>query len=215
MTTIANLSSLRAAVRDRMARSDLSDDLIDGHVKLVEGHIRRKMDIIGLEVEEDFTIDAPVKDLPTALEELRYIRTTGDLGCYLTPKTQRNAFKFRDDPQSSPRHYLLIGNLNNPAQIEFLPTPSGTFTARIGYLARAELTGDTDSNKVITDNPDVYLNGCLHYAYMHLQDYQSAQLYRNDFENGLLEASTDDLLSRWGDGPLEPSATYVEGSVRR
>ena len=215
MTTIVDLSSLRAAVRDRMARSDLSDAVINGHVRLVEAHIRRKMDLIGLELEADYTISTDLQDLPADLEELGYIRTTGNLGCNLTPKTQANAHKFRDDEVGPPRHYTLIGNLVGPTRIEFFPSVSGTFAARLGYRARAELQNDGDANKALTDHPDVYLNGCLHYAYLHLQDQVNASNYGNMFEMALDEATTDDLLTRWGDGPLSPSSSYIEGSVRR
>jgi len=215
MTTIANLSSLRAAVRERMARSDLSDDLINGHVRLVEAHIRRKMDMIGLELEADYTIFSGFQDLPADLEEFNYIQTTGDTGCYLTPKTQANAYQFRNDAPGSPRHYLLIGNLVGPTRIEFLPAPSGTFAARLGYRARAELQNDGDANRALLDHPDVYLDGCLHYAHLHLEHWVAADRYRASFEVTLSEATTDDLLGRWGDGPLSPSSSYVEGSVRR
>lgn len=215
MTTIVDLASLRAAVRDRMARSDLSDSLINGHVKLIEAHIRRKMDLIGLELEADYTISASIQDLPADLEEISYIRTTGDDGCYLTPKTQSNAQKFRNEANGRPRHYLLTGNLTGPTRIEFLPGISGTLQARIGYRARAELQNDGDTNAVLQDHPDVYLNGCLHYAHLHLQNVAMSDLYGGQFEAALAEASTDDLMTRWGDGPLQPNATYVEGSFRK
>jgi len=215
MTVIVDLSSLRAAVRDRLARSDISDATINGHVRLVEAHIRRQMELLGLEKEDDYSITASDQALPADLENLLYLRTTGNQGCKLERKTQDQMQRFRDESTGPPRFYTLVGDTTNQTRIQFLPLVNGTFEARIGYRIRAQLTNDGDTNTVLNDHPDVYLNGCLHYAKLHFEDYEGADRYNAMFFAALDAATMDDVLDRFGDGPLTPSSSYIEGAVQR
>jgi len=215
MTVIIDLASLRTAVRDRLARSDLDDQVINGHVRLVETEIRRSLPIMGLELEADYQISSPTQDLPVNLETVRYIRTTGDSGCDLKPKTENQMERYRNRDSGAPVVYRLFGNLVGPTRIEFLPAPSGVFESRLGYRVRAELANDSDSNSVLADHPDIYLNGCLHYGKMHFEDYEGADRYWAMFTRAIDIAATDDIMNQFGDGPLTPTASYVEGSVRR
>lgn len=85
---------------------------------------------------------------------------------------------------SFPRYYTLIDQT-----LRFWPAQTATLTGTLYYYQQLPSLSETvQSNWMLADHPDVYLDGALYYAYRAMPDIEKASLMKGIFEEALSEA---------------------------
>ena len=195
MTTYVQL---RTDIADWMAREDLTSK-IPTFVDLAEAAIRRDVRVRDMEASTDLTLSAQSVSLPTDFIEARrlYLDNTSSRELdYLTPE------RFYDSAvyalSGNPRAYTIEGN-----NIIFAPAPSGSPTAKLLYLSAYDaLSGDADTNWIMTNAYDVYLFGSLFHAAVYTEDDSKAQKYGELYRVSVREINKQDNLSRFSGSHL-------------
>lgn len=82
-------------------------------------------------------------------------------------------------------HYFTM----NDQTLRFWPAQSRELTGTLYYFQKLPaLSEDNQSNWMLRDHPDVYLDGALYYAYRAMPDIEKASLMKDIFEQALSEA---------------------------
>lgn len=83
-----------------------------------------------------------------------------------------------------PRYYTLVDQV-----LRFWPAQSATLTGTLYYYQQLpSLSESVQTNWLLLEHPDVYLDGALYYAYRAMPDIEKASLMKGIFEESLAEA---------------------------
>jgi len=129
------------------------------------------------------SISTEYVDMPTDLIELVNIQLNTTSQSKLTFYTPGQMDKFKPSQTTGqPKYYTIIGT-----EFQFKPVPDATYTAELAYIARfAAFSGDSDTNWLLTNHPDVYLFGALVAAGPYVSDEKLttwAAIYQNAIES--------------------------------
>lgn len=164
---MGSLTTLRNTIRDRAARPDLSDSLINGFVTQAEGDIRRDIRVHRLmekwvDLTANVTIGAAV--LPADFKSARSVQLDG---CPIHPVSIHTRTKRKGKPTG----YFLSGD-----KLVLVPPPceSGGKVNLIYYSLVPALTDENQTNWLLDNFPNVYTHAVLARAYQWLQDPNGA-----------------------------------------
>lgn len=212
-------SNLKTAISTWMARSDSGfTGNVDDFIDLTEATLRRPpLDpstpgFGGVRVgitRATGTLSAGTSTLalPTDyLEGYRFILTAAEPFEIqpADPATLRNVFR---SGSGRPRFYAVSD------VIEFDVAPDAAYAYEFSYwpslTALSSATGGT-SNFILTNYPDVYLAGCLHYAHEFLLNPEAAAAWGERFKQATYSANQAYRRGRQSRGPM---STRYAGST--
>lgn len=198
-------AALKAAVASWLARSDLTAQIPD-FIALCEADFNRKLRILPMETAEDLTINAESVAQPTGMLGIRRLYIANGMERtdleYVTPFKR---VEMQGGSQTGlPRAFTIEG-----ANLLFAPVPSGSYTGKILYWkALAALSGDDDTNWMLTNHPDVYLYGALAHSAPFIGDDARVATWANFYAQALDAVRAADRRDR-ASGPMtmRPGAT--------
>lgn len=198
MTTYA---TLKADIATWFARDDLSS-VIPTFVRNCEANLRRKLRTRSMETTANITITDGSGSLPSGFLEVRRVMwdVTGLRGLEFVSPQQFYASSSYDE-SGNPDIFTLEGST-------ILVRPSATGTVKIHYFAAMDaLSGETDTNTVLTNHYDLYLYGSLLQAVPFVGDDERVPLWNAAFSSALDELNRAEERSRRL-GPIKARASW-------
>lgn len=168
-------AELKALVASESHRADLTTE-IPGFIRRAEAMIARElrateMLVIDSLLDADRSVaDSPIYNLFDDFLEDRTVSTDGRL----VDKVSRD--QLLKTPNTGPVvAYYMRGTASN-WQMEFRAVPATDAEIEVEYFARpAALSGDSDTNRLLSSHESVYLHGALFALYTFTQDLELAQ----------------------------------------
>lgn len=116
----------------------------------------------------------------------------------LTAQALQGAFQTSGIPQ-----FYDIEN----GQLRLSPSPNGSENLILRYYAKlADLSGDDDTNAVLTSFPAIYVYGVLTHHAALIRDQEAAVIWLAGYEKAKQQARAADNRIRGGGAPIEPVA---------
>lgn len=123
--------------------------------------------------------------LPTTYRHLRGIRLVANPGYQLQPVTYDVLHDEYSNKSGVPTVYTI-----NAGQIHLGPIPDAAYTLSVSYTEKLpNLTEANQSNWLLQENPDVYVNALCYETLKWLEDLDAAQLYFTEFMNVINESN--------------------------
>ena len=201
---LSNYGELKTSVANWLARADLTT-LIPDFITLAHKQITRELrgHLRGQTRSTAFSITGEYVAVPADFLEL--------ISLHVTSSTPDYALAFLDGDTATnmyggiagtPRFVTLTGATgSNTEYFRFSPPPDSTYTATIEYYSSLTFfSGDSATNWILTDHPDVYLYGALAQASAYIHDDQRAVGWRDAFAMALESLKRSGRKARWG-GP--------------
>jgi len=174
---LTNYGTLKTAVADWLSRADL-DQQVPDFIKLAEATLNKIVRSTRMTANADVTVNAGARKatLPADLLEPIYVTLKTDEDFPLEQVSPEQLVALRRSrlrAQGSPRFFAVVGR-----SIEVTPTPPAQITLDVAYYqAITTLASDSDTNWLLTYEPDLYLYTALLHAAPFLQDQQRATLF--------------------------------------
>jgi hypothetical protein len=193
-----NYTTLQAAVKDRLKRSDLDTAIIDS-ITLCEDTLNKRLRLRAMESRQQASVSSEYLALPTGFLAMRNFQLNSSPRVRLEYATPEYLDAQYPDSTSTgkPRFYTLVGG-----EIQLAPIPDTTYTAEIDFYKKLDLATDS-TNWVLTNAPSVYFRGTMMEVYRIMKDDKRADLWERRFESSLADVQTADKGDRFPDFGLQ------------
>lgn len=205
-------AELKTSLRDWLDKDTggISDDRLEECIAFAERHFQRNVFTPDREAALAITADAQSEALPSDFWGFKsgpYVDAATDVVLVrLEPGDLRRTYP--TGTTGTPAHYAIEGE-----NILFGPVPSSSVTVKGTYWQTIPaLNSGQTTNWLLTDHPDLYLAGSLHYAYLFLRDNEGAAYWRAERDVLIREISKAARRREVNSGPL--IATHSVGHVR-
>ena len=201
-------SGLKTSVRSWMAEistDSLSEERLEECIAFAERHFNRVLRVPEMEDAVTTSSSGSTITLPTDLLHLRSIYIDASPKSYLTQVSMAELREmFPTEATGIPTHYALqSGN-----ELVLGPTPSGSFDYVLNYYKKIPALNSTDTtNWLLTDHPDLYLAGTMHYAHLFLMDEKRALLQSSKMGLIIDEMHRLRNVKAWSSAPLATGRT--------
>jgi hypothetical protein len=167
MPQITTYATLQQAVKDRLNRDDLTND-IPLFIQLAEAGFDRDIRWRKQLVRDVTTANERYENLPADLLEIESIRfntTPVVRPDYLSPR-QLDLFVGRNPGLTgTPHQYTIVNN-----EIQFDRTPDGIELELSSYVRLPRLSDAAPTNVLLEEHPDIYFYAALTQAELHLKN---------------------------------------------
>ena len=194
---ITTFLTLKQAIGNWLGRDDL-DARIPEFISMAEDRIARNLRVQAMETSADLSITSGSDTVaqPTGyLETIRlYLDDDRKRLTYMTPSVfwTRNAANESGTPE-----IFTIEDQN----FVFKPQPASNFTGKLLYYKSFDaLSGNADTNWLLTNARGLLLYGALLEAYLYLEDDAGAAKYGLMFDNALADLKKEDRMARYPRG---------------
>ena len=201
---LSTYTELKSAIANWLNRSDLTTEIGDDFIKLVESEYNSKLRIKAmLTSKTDYSVDAETVAAPTGFLQVRdfyIVQGTNKYSLTYMPPTQMDQVK-GGSTTGRPNVYTILGT-----NFRFAPTPDATYTATINYYKAIDaLSGSTATNWILTNHPGVYLYGSLYHAANFLGGIEPNKLqnWLQLYQTGLERIERNDREDQWSGSPLQ------------
>ena len=201
---LSTYAELKTGIANWLNRSDLTDEISDDFIKLVESEYNSKLRIRKMITSDtSFTIDSELETLPTGFLQVRdFFIVSGSAKYSLTymPPTQMDQTK-GGSTSGRPIVYTILGG-----NFRFAPTPDATYTATINYYKAIDALSDsTTTNYILTNHPGIYLYGSLYHAANFLGGIEPSKLqnWMQLYTTGMERLERNDREDEWSGSPLQ------------
>lgn len=191
-------ASLKSTVLDWLARQDISDNIFESFVTIVEQTISAELK--SFDTEKLFV--APALELtelgflgaslPKDFREARVVMYANNPIYYVEPQ------KFMQTPQST-GFTIVGGKILVGAGVQGTGSLSVVYYTRVPHINLNNLT-----NAIIEKYPNIYIFGCLREAYSYISDSEKASLMDTRLQRALEEARVDADTSAYSGSVLTP-----------
>ena len=201
---LSTYTELKTAIANWLNRSDLTDEISDDFIKLVESEYNAKLRVKAmLNSKTDYSITGETVAVPTGFLQVRdfYITSGAEKYSltYISP-TQMDQVK-GGSTSGRPTVYTILGD-----NFRFAPSPDATYTATINYYKAIDALSDSNtSNYILANHPGIYLYGSLYHAANFLGGIEPAKL-QNWFQlytTGMERVEINDREDQWSGSPLK------------
>jgi hypothetical protein len=199
LSTYAELKSSLADWKHRSGLTGVTPDFI----RLTEADVNRRIRVATMETRASATFDEGYEDLPTDFLELREVKVNSSPVrslMYLTPQQMTEFYPTL--VVGSPDYYTITGS-----QIRLNRTPTSEVEIAY-YSAIPALSDDNTTNWLLTNHPDVYLNGSMFYAETYVMNDKRAMGWKSLYEIALKQVEDADKKARWNGGPLQMRVSW-------
>jgi len=198
--SISTYSELKLAVIKWSNRSDI-DLLVDDFIRLCEvdmfktTKVHETLELQEMETTSTASVNTKFFALPDEYGSMRSVRLVLD----------SNSGKLRFKPSNGlvrrsgtgQPNYFTIGS-----QIEFDITPDQSYTVEVNYFKHPSgLSTTNTTNIILTNHPDIYLNGCLYFLFIYANDQEKAQMFQGLYDDSIDGANQADKDGRYGPTP--------------
>lgn len=209
--SISDYASLKTAISNFLARSDL-DDQIPNFIQLAEARLSRELE--SREQEKRATATLTSGDefiaLPTDMREVRSVKLNTNPNVVLTYHSPTSLDStYGSTGSGQPRGYSIVGK-----EMKLRPIPDSSYTMEIVYVGGLDSISDTVTPTAFSRHPDLYLYGALSEAYAYLLDETRAAQYDQKFTRGIEEVKVDEQRAHYGTGSLHIQSIYSKQNSR-
>jgi hypothetical protein len=194
---LSTYSELKASLADWKHRSGLTGVTPD-FISLCEADFNRRLRIAEMEERATASFDEGYESLPSDYLEMREIKVNSNPArslSYMTPQQMTEAYPTL--VSGDPSFYTLVDHT-----IRLNKTPSSD--VEIAYYVRIPaLTDAAPTNWILTNHPDLYLNGAMFYAETYVMNDKRASGWKVLYEMVLKQIDDADKKARWSGGPLQ------------
>ena len=200
---LTNYSSLKTSIANWLNRSDLTSEISDDFIKLVEADFNSKLRVRKMIAQTSFTIDSETEALPTGFLQVRDIYILN--GNTKVPLTYTTPSQMDSTVGTSttglPNSFTILGDT-----FRFSPKPDATYTAFINYYKSFDALSDTTTtNYILTTHPAIYLYGSLFHAANFLGGInpQQVQTWQQMFATAMERLELNDREDQVSGSPLQ------------
>lgn len=203
---ISTYTELKASIANWLNRSDLTSEISDDFIKLVEGDLNAKLRIRQMEQIETITIDSETETVPTGFISIRslYILSNGTK-YHLNYISPASLISIKGGSTSGlPRTYTIESD-NGTEQFRFAPAPDSSYTGYIQYYkAFTPLSSTNASNYILASHPAIYLYGTLFHAANFIGgiDQGQSQSWLGMYQTALERLEDNDQNDSFGGSPV-------------
>ena len=203
---ISTYTELKASIANWLNRSDLTSEIADDFIKLVEADLNAKLRIRQMEQIETITIDSETETVPTGFIAVRslYILSNGTK-YHLNYISPASLISIKGGSTSGlPRTYTIESD-NGTEQFRFAPEPDSSYTGYIQYYkAFTPLSSADASNYILASHPAVYLYGTLFHAANFIGgiDQGQSQSWLGMYQTALERLEDNDQNDSFGGSPV-------------
>ena len=188
--SITNFGELKSEVASWLNKSNLSSKL-DGFVQISESYIRRDLEVRAQELTATGTLTGTDLAFPSRFSSVRRL-VVDDRQCrYITPEEYTHLDLAGADLPT--RLYTIIGE-----NIVILGGTSGDAYTLVYTEWFESLAGDTDTNWVLTNSPDVYLWASCMAGSIYLKDVNAATGYKTLYEEAVRSLNRKEKEAKQG-----------------
>lgn len=163
-----NKQELRQAIKDDTKRSNYPDADFDRYITQGEALIYSKLRSYGMQttLTEADRVDGAVYSLP---DRISYERSFICNSTKLTKTEESNILLYADSDD-------VLWYCMRPTTVAFAKIPDTDTEILLLYIGMPDiLAADTDTNTLLTDFPQLYIEAASFYVYRRARDYESAQ----------------------------------------
>jgi len=203
---ISTYTELKASIANWLNRSDLTSEIADDFIKLVEADLNAKLRIRQMEQIETITIDSETETVPTGFIAVRslYILSNGTK-YHLNYISPASLISIKGGSTSGlPRTYTIESD-NGTEQFRFAPEPDASYTGYIQYYkAFTPLSSVNASNYILASHPAIYLYGTLFHAANFIGgiDQGQSQSWLGMYQTALERLEDNDQNDSFGGSPV-------------
>jgi len=196
-------STLKTSIANWLNRSDLTSEISDDFIKLVEADINSKLRIRKMVTQATITIDSETEALPTGFLQVRDF--------YILSGSTKYPLRYMTPPQMDqvkgtsstgiPQAYTILGDT-----FRFMPKPDSSYTSYINYYKTFDALSDSNTtNFILTNHPAIYLYGSLFHAANFLGGIipQQVQTWQQMFGTALERLELNDREDQFSGSPLQ------------
>lgn len=198
---ISTYSELKTAIADYMARSDLTGNVAD-FITLAEARLNRLLKM----VETDATLTGVLASRRIDISALSLVQpialfavVDGD-EIEILPKSD-GSFAY-DDTAGLPSFYAIDGT-----NIDFDRPLDSAYSFRFRYQSRFALSDAAPTNKLLTENPDVYLAASIVWGSVYIKDAGQASGFKSILDEFIAETKNILAQSKRGTLTVDPAIT--------
>lgn len=194
-------AQLKSDVQEWMGRTDIPSSVYT----LANADVNRDVRTLNMESTTTLSASTEFTNLPSDYAQVVTAYVDDDSRDPLRNMTAHGANIRRGDT-GEPWGYAIVKD-----QIKLIPTPDGTYSIYLRYIASmADLSADSDTNVVLTEYPDVYLYAALRHAAVWAQDMELASSYQVAYSNAVEGINRNERRKKTS-GPVAKRAAYDLG----
>ncbi|WP_114954315.1 phage adaptor protein [Sphingosinicella terrae] len=207
MSAPTTYAELKSAIADWGDRDDSNIDATAAEcIALAEHRLQRELS----SPEREATITLPTMaetiDLPQDLWAIRAAFLDGDPKTLLEPMTLADLRRTHAAAATGrPRHHAVSGE-----QLVLGPAPDSVYDLVLTYIRSIPaLSGDNDTNWLLTDHPDLYLNGALVELFAKYRDSEGISLHEARLQAAIDSVNRSGRRRSQGAPPIRIRASQV------
>ena len=203
---ISTYTELKSTIANWLNRSDLTSEISDDFIKLVEADLNAKLRIRQMEQIDTITINSETETVPTGFIAVRsFYILSGGTKYHLNYITPANLYAIKGGSTTGiPRVYSIESD-NGAEQFRFGPAPDTTYTGYLQYYkAFTPLSSGNASNYILASHPSVYLYGSLFHAANFIGGIDQAQVQNwiAMYQTALERLESNDQQDSFGGSPV-------------
>jgi len=213
---LSTYAELKTSIANWLNRSDLTTEISDDFIKLVEADYNSKLRIGKMiSTSTSFTIDSEEETVPTGFLQVRdFFILSGGTKYALRYMTPPQMDEIRGSSSTGmPSVYTILGD-----KFRFASKPDSTYTATINFYKTFDPLSDSNtSNYILTNHPQIYLYGSLYHAAQFLGgiEPQKVQAWQQNYVTALERVERNDREDQYSGSPLQiRSDTSVEAAFQ-
>lgn len=163
---ISNRGELRADLSERIDRSDMTARVLTS-IQMATKRFNRELRVPQMEVTDTATLVTEWTELPADFLEIRAIETGGRTLEYVSPWRLQQMV---DAAVTGTRHAYTIADM----QLRVYPIPDDLPVSMLYYARIDSLDVDGDTNWLLDEFPDAYVDACMGDLCKYLKDFPRA-----------------------------------------
>lgn len=194
-----NYQELQDQVIDWSNREDLADK-IPQFIALAESEVRRHLTTKRQAIRAQLVLngDTTIYCLPNNYKAMRTIKILVNGSANTLMPVSPSTVSALTNP-SVPVYYSDVAQ-----QLEFFPPPDSTYTVEMVYYQDLiSLSTGEDTNWLLDQAPDIYLNGTMKYMSAYIKDYDAATLWDGPLQLAIQALEGSDHEDRWSGPSME------------
>jgi hypothetical protein len=196
---LATYANLKTAVATWLSRADQTTNIPD-FIALAHAKLMRTLRVREMETTDSLTIDSETENVPTLWLETRSLYIVS--GGVRIPLSYMAPEKMIDlnpaGTSGAPRYFTVVGGA-----FRFSPIPDASYTGtHTYYKGLAAMSGDSDTNWILTSHSDLYLYGALLEASMLIQDDPRVPLWQAAYREAVLTLIMQSARAKSGPGMM-------------
>lgn len=200
----ANYLALKTALNDWLSRSDVPWDSL---VSFVESDINERL-VTRYQISTTTLTTSNGTRAVTAPSDMiaieALVRQTAARELLEPVTIAQLANLYPEEYTGEPEKFSVVGT-----NIRLGPTPDGTYNLECIYRARVSaLSGDSDTNDILTYYPAVYFYGCLSHAAPYLRNDERVPLWAQYYQRALDGANQENERAELSGGPVSSSVDF-------